>query len=305
MATSPILVDVAPRDGLQNEKKHLSTADKVELIRRIAAAGVEAVEVTAFVSPARVPQMADAVDVVAAVADLPAIDQIALIVNDRGFDRAVEAGIRHVRLVVAATDTMNSRNANRLPTETMQTYRPLLEKAADLGVRTVGVVAVSFGCPFEGAVDPDRVLELGARFVELGVEEVDFADTAGMAVPTQVDRMLRRARQEFGEGLRLGVHLHNTRNTGIANAYAAVVAGVDVIDASTGGAGGCPFAPNATGNIPMEDLVFMLEAMGMDTGVDLERVIETAAWLEGVLERPLPGMLMKAGACWPTPPPTA
>ncbi len=304
MAQPPLLVDVAPRDGLQNEERRLSTAAKLELIERIAAAGVKAIEVTSFVSAAKVPQMAGA-DEVASLAPHSTFDPIALVVNDRGFDRAVAAGLRHVRLVVAATDTMNSRNANRLPAETMAAYRPLFERASGLGVRTIGVVAVAFGCPFEGAVDPGRALDLGAQFVALGATEVDFADTVGMAVPTQVERMLHRARREYGPDVRLGVHLHNTRNTGIANAYAAVTAGVDVIDASTGGAGGCPFAPRATGNIPMEDLVFMLEGMGIDTGIDLERLIETAVWLEGILERPLPGMLMKAGACWTSPPPTA
>lgn len=302
---APLLVDVAPRDGLQNEAKHLTTDQKADLIRRIAAAGVSAIEVTSFVSPKWVPQMADAADVVAAVADLEAIDQIALVVNDKGFHRALEAGIKHVRLVVAATDTMNSKNANRLPRETMDAYHPLLEHAADVGVTTSGVVAVAFGCPFEGEVDPEAAIRLGRAFVAAGVAEVDFADTVGMAVPIQVGRMLTRARREFGGDVRLGVHLHNTRNTGIANAYAAVEAGVDVIDASTGGAGGCPFAPDATGNIPMDDLVFMLEGMGIPTGVDLEKMIETSRWLEGILGRTLPGMVMKAGSCWKTPPRTA
>lgn len=305
MAHPPLLVDVSPRDGLQNEERHLSTADKVALIRRIAAAGVRAVEVTSFVSPSKVPQMADADEVAAAVSGDETSEQIALVVNDRGFDRAVAAGLRHVRLVVAATDTMNRRNANRLPAETMAAFRPLLERAGELGVRTVGVVAVAFGCPFEGAVDPAAVLDLGAQFVALGASEIDFADTVGMGVPTQVERMLVRARREYGPQIQLGVHLHNTRNTGIANAYAALSAGVDVIDASTGGAGGCPFAPRATGNIPMEDLAFMLEGMGVETGIDLDRLIETAAWLEGRLGRQLPGMVMKAGTCWTNPPPTA
>lgn len=301
----PILVDVSPRDGLQNESKHLTSEQKVELIRRIANAGIRAIEVTSFVSPKWVPQMADAAEVVAAVSDLDGIDQIALVVNDKGFQRALDAGIRHVRLVVAVTDTMNSKNVNRLPDETMDAYRPLLEQAADLGVRTCGVVSVAFGCPFEGAVDPEAAIRLGSQFVKGGVGEVDFADTAGMAVPNQVDRMLRRARREFGDGVKLGVHLHNTRNTGIANAYAALGAGVDVIDASTGGAGGCPFAPKATGNIPMDDLVFMLEGMGVPTGVNLDKMIETSQWLEGVLGRSLPGMVTKAGGCWPRPPRTA
>ncbi len=298
MSGGPRLVDVAPRDGLQNEATHLTTSQKVELIRRIAGAGLSAIEVTSFVSPRWVPQMSDAAEVVSAVAGLEGVERIALVVNDTGFHRAVEAGIRHVRLVVATTATMSSKNANRLPDETMDSYRPLFGSAAELGVRTVGVVAVAFGCPFEGPVDPDEALRLAGRFVEMGAGEVDFADTIGVAVPRQIDRMLAVARHRLGDGIELGVHLHNTRNTGLANAYAAVEAGVDVIDASTGGAGGCPFAPRATGNIPTEDLVFMLEGMGIDTGVSLDRLIETATWLEGVLGRGLPGMVMKAGPFW-------
>lgn len=303
--TAPLLVEVAPRDGLQNEATPLATATKIELVRRLAAAGLRSIEVASFVSPTHVPQMADAEEVASSLADLAGVDQIALVVNDRGFERAVAAGIRHVRLVVAASETMNRRNANRTPAETMVAYQRFLDQGREAGVRVGGVVAVAFGCPFEGAVDPGRALELGAEFMALGAAEVDFADTAGMAVPTQVTRLLRRARGEYGTAVRLGVHLHNTRNAGLANAYAAIEAGVDVVDASTGGAGGCPFAPRATGNIPMEDLVFLLEGMGIATGVDLDALIAVAGWLEAQLGRQLPGMLSKAGACWPVPPPLA
>lgn len=167
-----------------------------------------------------------------------------------------------------------------------------------------GTIATSFGCPFEGAVDPDRVIGLAAKFIEAGAAEVDFADTVGMAVPPQIERILLRARKEF-PSVRIGIHVHNTRNTGLANAYAAVRAGADVLDASTGGAGGCPFAPKATGNIPMEDLVFMLEGMGIKTGVDLTQLLETSHWFEQILEHALPAMLPKAGACWSSPPPLA
>lgn len=305
MSRRPRLVDVTPRDGLQNEATHVSTGDKVELIRRIAGAGVSAIEVTSFASPRWVPQMADAAEVVSAVAGLEEVDRIALVVNDTGFHRAVAAGIRHVRLVVATTATMNSKNANRLPDETLDSYLPLFDLASDQGVAVAGVVAVAFGCPFEGRVEPDEVLRLASRFVEMGAVEVDFADTIGVAVPNQIERMLTTARRRFGDEMELGVHLHNTRNIGLANAYAAVEAGVDVIDASVGGAGGCPFAPRATGNIPTEDLVFMLEAMGIETGIDLDRLVETAGWLEGVLGRELPGMVMKAGSFWSGPAPLA
>jgi isopropylmalate/homocitrate/citramalate synthase len=226
------------------------------------------------------------------------------VLNDRGYDRAVAAGARYIRLVVAATDTMNQKNANALPEATMASYKPIFERARHDGVELTGTIATSFGCAFEGPVDPDRVLKLAAQFIEAGVAEVDFADTVGMAVPPQIERMLARARKEFGN-LRIGIHLHNTRNVGLANAYAAVSAGADVLDASTGGAGGCPFAPKATGNIPMDDLVFMLEGMGIDTGINLDKLVETSHWFERLLEHALPAMLPKAGPCWKSPPPLA
>jgi len=299
-----ILCDVAPRDGIQNEKIMLSSAHKLELIRRLAAAGMRWIEVASFASPKWVPQMADAEDVFREASKIPDIRPIVLVLNDRGYDRAVAAGARYIRLVVAATDTMNQKNANALPDATMASYRPIFERARRDGVELTGNIATAFGCPFEGAVDPERVLELAARFAEAGAAEVDFADTAGMAVPPQIERMLARARQAF-PGTRIGIHLHNTRNVGLANAYAAVRGGADVLDASTGGAGGCPFAPKATGNIPMDDLVFMLEGMGIATGVNLEKLVETSRWFEGLLERALPAMLPKAGPCWTSPPPLA
>jgi hydroxymethylglutaryl-CoA lyase len=304
MMQSLTLVDVAPRDGIQNEKLMLSSAQKLELIRRLAQAGLRWIEVASFASPKWVPQMADAEEVFRAAARIPGIRPIVLVLNDRGYERAIAAGARYIRLVVAATDTMNRKNANASPEETMNSYRPIFERARGDGVELTGAIATSFGCPFEGPVDPVQVLSLAARFVEAGAAEVDFADTVGMAVPPQIERMLLRARKEF-PGTRIGIHLHNTRNVGLANAYAAVQGGADVLDASTGGAGGCPFAPRATGNIPMDDLVFMLEAMGIATGVDLDALVAASRWFEELLQRPLPAMLPKAGPCWKTPPPLA
>ncbi len=298
------LVDVAPRDGIQNEAKMLSSAQKVELISRIASAGVRAMEVTSFVSPKWVPQMADADEVFRAASLISSFEPIVLVVNGKGYERAVAAGARHVRLVVAASDTFNAKNANATTAQTMERYVPIIARADHDGVHVEGVIAVAFGCPYEGAVSPDRVIEIARQFVDAGARELNFADTVGMAVPPQIERMIERARREF-PGVRIGVHLHNTRNVGIANAYAAVRCGVDVLDASTGGAGGCPFAPRATGNIPMEDLVFMLEGAGIATGVNLEALIETSRWFEGLLGRTLPAMVAKAGSCWKEPPPLA
>lgn len=299
-----ILCDVAPRDGIQNEKIMLSSAQKLELIRRLAAAGMRWIEVASFASPKWVPQMADAEEVFRAASKIPEIRPIVLVLNDRGYDRAVAAGARYIRLVVAATDTMNQKNANALPEATMAAYRPIFDRARRDNVELTGAIATAFGCPFEGPVDPERVLGLAAQFIAAGVAEVDFADTVGMAVPPQIERMLARARKQF-PGVRIGIHLHNTRNVGLANAYAAVQGGADVLDASTGGAGGCPFAPKATGNIPMDDLVFMLEGMGIKTGVDLDKLVETSRWFEELLDHALPAMLPKAGPCWKSPPPLA
>lgn len=298
------VVDVAARDGIQNEATPVGTASKIQLLRRLEAAGVRSYEAASFVHPRWVPQMADAEQVIQGLPSNPGVTRLALVVNERGYRRAVEAGVRHVRLVVAATDSMNSRNANATSGETMQIYAPILAEAQREGIHITGVIGVAFGCPFEGAVDPGRVLDLASAFAAGGAGEIDFADTVGMAVPSQVQRLVQRAAEAF-PGVRLGVHLHNTRNLGLANAYAALDAGAEVIDASLGGAGGCPFAPKATGNIPTEDLVFMLEGMGVRTGIDLDRLIEAAQWFESVLQRPLPGMVMKAGGCWREPPPLA
>jgi isopropylmalate/homocitrate/citramalate synthase len=304
MAKQIILCDVAPRDGIQNEKTFLAPAQRHELIQRLAAAGLRWIEVASFASPKWVPQMAGAEEVLRLSSTIPDIRPIVLVLNDRGYERAVAAGARYIRLVVASTDTMNTKNANALPDETMASYVPIFEPARRDGVELTGTIATSFGCPFEGAVDPERVIRLAAQFVEAGAAEVDFADTVGMAVPPQIEHMVLRARREFPR-VRIGIHVHNTRNIGLANAYAAVQAGVDVLDASAGGAGGCPFAPKATGNIPMEDLVFMLEGIGIETGIDLEKLIETSRWFEGLLQHPLPAMLPKAGPCWESPPPLA
>jgi isopropylmalate/homocitrate/citramalate synthase len=304
MANQITLCDVSPRDGIQNEKTSLSAAQRHELIRRLAAAGLRWIEVASFASPKWVPQMAGAEEVFSLSSTIPDLRPIVLVLNDRGYERAVNAGARYIRLVVAATDTMNQKNANALPDHTMASYVPIFERARGDGVELTGTIATSFGCPFEGAVSPERVMRLATKFVEAGAAEVDFADTVGMAVPPQIERMVLRARREFPD-VRVGIHVHNTRNIGLANAYAAVQEGADVLDASTGGAGGCPFAPKATGNIPMEDLVFMLEGIGIETGVSLEKLIETSRWFEELLQHALPAMLPKAGPCWPAPPPLA
>jgi hydroxymethylglutaryl-CoA lyase len=298
MATGKIsLVEVSPRDGLQNDPVMVSTADKLSLIRRAADAGLRRIEVTSFVNPARVPQMGDAAEVMAGagaqdVAAATACSALAL--NLKGFERAVAAGCREVTFAVVATETFNHRNQGASVEETLRQWAEIAAAARVAGVSTCLVIGASFGCPFEGEVSAGQVLAIVEKVLASPPDELAFADTIGCGVPVQVRQLLAGARA-LAPGLPLRCHFHDTRNTGIANALAAVEAGVDALDASIGGIGGCPFAPAATGNIATEDLVYMLERMGIPTGVDLDRVIATARWLAALLGRPVPAALTRAG----------
>jgi len=288
--------DVAPRDGLQNEAKTLEPEWRTELIERIAAAGVPRIEAVSFVNPARVPQMAGAEEVVEAIERADGVVYSGLVLNETGYDRLLASSLDEVHYAFASTQTFNQRNSNASIEESLQTGERIVARAHADGVRATVTIGASFGCPFEGAVDPGRVLEFAGRLVEAGWDEIVFADTIGVAVPRQVRHLV-------AEGVKLGVpvgaHLHNTRNTGFANAYAAIESGATVLDASLGGIGGCPFAPRATGNICTEDLVYLLHGEGVETGVNLGALIAAAGWLEGVLERRLPGQVYRAGAFAP------
>jgi isopropylmalate/homocitrate/citramalate synthase len=288
--------DVAPRDGLQNEAKTLEPERRTELIERIAAAGVPRIEAVSFVTPARVPQMAGAEEVVEAIERADGVVYAGLVLNEKGYDRLLASGLAEVHYAFASTQTFNRRNSNASIEESLQAGERIVARAHADGVRATVTIGASFGCPFEGAVDPGRVLEFAGRLVEDGWDEIVFADTIGVAVPRQVRHLV-------AEGVKLGVpvgaHLHNTRNTGFANAYAAIESGATVLDASLGGIGGCPFAPRATGNICTEDLVYLLHGEGVETGIDLGALIAAAEWLEGVLERRLPGQVYRAGAFAP------
>jgi isopropylmalate/homocitrate/citramalate synthase len=288
--------DVAPRDGLQNEAETLEPESRTELIERIAAAGVPRIEAVSFVNPARVPQMAGAEEVVEAIERADGVVYAGLVLNERGYDRLLASGLTEVHYTFASTQTFNQRNSNASIEESLQAGERIVARAHADGIRATVTIGASFGCPFEGAVDPGRVLEFAGRLVEAGWDEIVFADTIGVAVPRQVRHLV-------AEGVKLGVpvgaHLHNTRNTGFANAYAAIESGATVLDASLGGIGGCPFAPRATGNICTEDLVYLLHGEGVETGIDLAALIAAAEWLEGVLERRLPGQVYRAGAFAP------
>jgi isopropylmalate/homocitrate/citramalate synthase len=285
------LCDVGPRDGLQNEAETLEPSVRAELVNRLAEAGLPRVEAVSFVRAERVPQMAGAEEVVAGIARRDGTEYSGLVLNETGYERLRATQLDRVNCTLAATETFNRRNGNMS-----------LDEAADQVVAIVGAselpttvtVSVAFGCPFEGRVDPGGVAELCER---LDVPEIVLADTIGVATPTQVKRLVERVSNRTGD---VGVHLHNTRNTGFANAYAALEAGVSVLDASIGGLGGCPYAPRATGNIATEDLVYLLEGEGVETGVDLDALIAISEWLEGTLGRRLEGQVYRAGP-FPTP----
>jgi hydroxymethylglutaryl-CoA lyase/(R)-citramalyl-CoA lyase len=290
------ICDVAPRDGLQNDPKVLEPATRAELVNRLGAAGLRRIEAVSFVSPTRVPQMAGAEDVVAGIDRRDGVVYAGLVLNDKGYDRLRETALDEVHLAFAASDEFNRRNSGVGVDESVDATERMISRAHADGRRATVTIGTSFGCPFEGAVDSGRVLGLAERLAGAGADEVVFADTVGVGVPRQVRHLVGAA---AGIGVPLGVHLHNTRNTGFANAFAALEAGATVFDASVGGVGGCPFAPRATGNICTEDLVYLLHGEGVETGIDLDALIGVAEWLEGVLGRQLEGQVYRAGTFAP------
>jgi hydroxymethylglutaryl-CoA lyase len=294
-ARSVEIVEVGPRDGLQNETAVFTTAAKVEFISRAVAAGIRRIEVASFVSPKRVPQMADAEDVLKALPRRAGVHYIGLVLNRRGFERAQAAGLSEISMAVVASDTFSERNQGATTEESVAAWLDIAAAARAAGICAQVTISAAFGCPFEGEVPVARVVELARRLAAARPTEIALADTIGVGVPSQVTELLGAVRA-VAPGIPLRCHFHNTRNTGLANAYAAVEAGVAALDASVGGIGGCPFAPAATGNIPTEDLVYMLTRMGVATGIDLEALIATGRWLQDQLGRPVPGMLVKAGS---------
>lgn len=294
MTRSIELLEVGPRDGLQMESTVVPTAVKVELIERLLRAGLKRIEVTSFVNPKKVPQMADAEELLSRLKRPDDVWFTGLVLNRKGLDRAIAAGCNEIGMVVVASDTFNRRNQGASTEESIAAWLDISKSAQAAGVRAQVSVSAAFGCPFEGEVPVHRVIEIAKRVAEGEPSEICFADTIGVGVPTQVTEILTKAREAL-PGVRLRCHFHNTRNTGIANAFAAVEAGAVALDASIGGVGGCPFAPAATGNISTEDLLYMLDRSGIQTGVSLPALIETARWLQEQLGRPIPGMLMKAG----------
>lgn len=294
------IVEVGARDGLQNEKQIVRTEDKVALVHRLIDAGARRIEVASFVNPALVPQMADGEAVVAALPDRADVSYIGLCLNKRGVLRAIatregnKRGVDEAGCVISASEGFSERNQGMSLAQAITENRAMLRLAREHGLFPQTTISVAFGCPFDGRIRPDAVLQLVAEMADAGAEEIALGDTIGVAVPQQVEDLVAAAR-EMAPGVRIRAHFHNTRGTGIANAWAAWRAGAEVLDSSLGGLGGCPFAPNATGNIATEDLVYMLEQSGLETGLDLAALIATNQWFETIMGKPLPSMVARAG----------
>ena len=288
------ILEVGPRDGLQSEPEILPTEVKKEFITRTIDTGIKQIEVTSFVHPKKVPQMADAEKLVESLPENDDVTYIGLIMNQRGFERARDCGIDEVGMVIVSTDTYNMKNQNVVTQESIDNWLSIAAEAKSAGIRTSVVIACSFGCPYEGEIDPEHIASIAEQVLKGKPDVLGLADSVGVAVPSQIKKTFSLIK-ELAPSIPLRTHLHNTRNTGLANAAAAVEAGVSIIDASTGGIGGCPFAPRATGNIPTDDLLYMLDRSGVETGVDLRQVVKTTDWLEEQLGRAVPAMVPKAG----------
>ena len=288
------ILEVGPRDGLQSEPEIMPTEIKKEFIVRTVDAGIKKIEVTSFVHPKKVPQMADAEKLVESLPDYDDVSYIGLIMNQKGFERAKNCGIQEVGMVIVSTDTYNMRNQGVTTQQSIDNWLEIASEAQSAGIKTNVVIACAFGCPYEGEVDPEKIVEIAEKALQGSPDILGLADSVGVAVPNQVKNVFSLIK-DLNPDIPLRTHLHNTRNTGLANAAAAIESGVSIIDASTGGVGGCPFAPKATGNIPTDDLLYMLDRSNIETGVNLNDVVKTTQWLEEILGRNVPAMVPKAG----------
>jgi hydroxymethylglutaryl-CoA lyase len=288
------MVEVSPRDGLQNEDRLFSTEEKVELITRAIDAGVKRLEVASFVHPKRVPQMADAEAVLTALPERPDVTYIGLVLNKRGVLRALDTAVDEMGAVCLVSDTFAQKNQGQTAQESVDVSKEIIQLAKAEGRSVQVTISAAFGCPFEGEMSSQRVVDFACQLAEVEPREIALADTIGVAVPGQITDLVGRLKQAV-PAVPLRVHFHNTRNTGLSNVWAAVEAGATTVDASIAGIGGCPFAPAATGNVPTEDVVYLLERSGVDTSLDLDGLIDAAKWLTKKMERPLPGMVSRAG----------
>jgi isopropylmalate/homocitrate/citramalate synthase len=293
------VVEVGPRDGLQNEKVTIPTEAKIDYITALADAGLRTIEAGAFVSPKWVPQMADTAEVYRNIPKDPGVDYPVLVPNLKGLERASEAGVKSIAIFTAASETFNKRNINMSIDESFENYAPVVQRARGEGMRVRGYVSTAFGCPYEGDVAPEKVLEVCARLLDLGCYEVSVGDTIGVGTPVQVQSVTGILLQVIPPS-KLAMHFHDTRGTALANTLAALEMGIATFDASSGGLGGCPYAPGASGNMATEDLVYMIEKMGIDTAVDLKLLVAASQIIAPYLDHPLPGRylqsVLKAGA---------
>ncbi|WDL97456.1 hydroxymethylglutaryl-CoA lyase [Alicyclobacillus sp. ALC3] len=281
------IVEVGPRDGLQNESRVLSTQDKVTLVNHLSAAGFRHIEVSSFVHPKWIPALADADEVLARITRSPGVTYSALVPNERGLERALSARVDMVNVFMSASESHNRANINKSIVDTYAVLEPVVQGAKAAGLPVRGYVSTAFGCPYEGDVDISQVVAVSERLLRMGVDELSIGDTIGVAVPTQVTAVVG-ALQSVLDVSKLALHFHDTRGTAIANIVAGLGSGVTVFDASVGGLGGCPYAPGAAGNVATEDVLYLFDKMGLDTGIERPLVDDVAAWLEDRLEKPLP-----------------
>ncbi len=287
------VVEVGPRDGLQNEQVVVATADKIEFVNRLSAAGLPVIEVSAFVSPKWVPQMADAADVFAGIKRTPGTRYTALVPNLAGLDRAMAAGVTEIAIFAASSETFSRKNINQGIDDSLTTYKQVCDRALASGLRVRGYLSTAFGCPFEGQVDPAQVADVAARLSALGVFEVAVSDTIGIAHPGQVPRVLDAVLARLPAD-RLALHFHDTRGTALANVLAALPFGITTFDASAGGLGGCPYAPGAAGNLATDDLIYMLDGLGIETGVSLAAVSDASRFIASKIDHRLPSRYAQA-----------
>lgn len=287
------ICEVGPRDGLQNEKKPISTDQKVEMITRLVDAGIKKIEAVSFVNPKVVPQMADAEEVMKLVPRVDGVKYAGLILNYSGMERAMKTDVDIFHIVTTTSDAFNLKNARKTVDQNVAEHITVIQESVAAKKPVTGVLGTAFGCPYSGEVPVDRVLEISEAFVKAGASEIVLADTTGLANPVQVAEVVNRFQRHYGDDIKLGLHFHNTRGLGLANVLAGYQAGIRRFDSSIAGLGGCPFAPKAVGNVCTEDMVNMFAGMGVETGTDLQKLVETALWMEEQMEKRLDGMVMK------------
>lgn len=285
--------EVGPRDGLQNEKSQVRTEDKIRYIDMLSAAGFAAIEATSFVSPRAVPQLADAAEVLRDIKQAPGVRYPVLVPNAKGMQRALESGARDVAVFTAASESFTQANINATIAESIENFLPVMSMAKQNNVRVRGYVSTAFGCPYEGAVAPEKVREVTTRLIDLGVEQVSIGDTIGVGTPNQVYEVMGLILRDIPPS-HIAVHFHDTRGTALANVLAALEMGIITVDSSSAGLGGCPYAPGASGNLATEDLLYMLQGLGIETGIDLEKVVEASRFIIGVLNKPPAGRYLQA-----------